>query len=147
MMEEKIKNIYTTPSNPACFSSIDRVYQQAKKEKIEGITRSIVKNVLHSLPAYTFHFARRWHFPRRKVIVFNIDDIWAVDLIFFDQLGRWNKGYKYCLTIIDIMSGYNWVEPIKNKNTKLVRDSFLSVLKRAFPRKPKKYLVIMEWSF
>ncbi len=138
MTEEHIKEIYTDPGNPASYSSVYGVYKEAKAKGVPGVTLKKVKEVLHSLPAYTFNYERKWRFPRRKVIAFEIDQIWTIDLVFFDELSRWNHGYKYCLTVIDILSGYNWVQPVKNKHVKLVRDAFALILERAMPRKPKK---------
>ncbi len=126
--KQKIIEIYENPENPSCFSSIDRVYQQCKKEGLTGITRSLVKETLHSIPTHTRHYSRKWKIPRRRVIAFEQDAIWTMDLTFFEQLAWWNSGYRYCLTIVDILTSFNWVEPIKQKNTEMVRDAFLKIL-------------------
>ena len=34
------------------------------------------------------------------------------------KLSRWNKGHKYLLTVIDVLSKYAWTVPIKSKSTK-----------------------------
>ena len=42
-------------------------------------------------------------FPRRKVIVDNINDIWVMDLASLESLSSYNNGYKFILCIIDIL--------------------------------------------
>ena len=32
-----------------------------------------------------------------------------------DSLSKYNNGFKYILTVIDVLSKYAWVEPIKTK--------------------------------
>ena len=34
------------------------------------------------------------NFPKRRVIVHNVDDIWCSDLVEMQKLSKWNKGYK-----------------------------------------------------
>ena len=39
-----------------------------------------------------------------------------------------NRGYRYCLIVIDNFSKYGWVIPIKNKNSQTIKDSFENIL-------------------
>ena len=43
------------------------------------------------------HKPIRRNFPKRRVIVHNVDDIWCSDLVGMQKLSKWNKGYKYLL--------------------------------------------------
>ena len=58
---------------------------------------------------------KRKNFPRRKIIVNHIDEIFAADLVEMQKFTKMNKGYRYLLTCIDIFSKYSWVIPLKIK--------------------------------
>ena len=47
-----------------------------------------------------------------------VDDIWTADLVDMSSFSRWNKGYKYLLTVIDVFSKYGWILPLKTKTGK-----------------------------
>ena len=64
---------------------------------------------------YTLHKPVRYCFKRNRVIVAGIDDEWEADLVIMDSLSKNNNGYKYILTVIDVLSKYAWVEPLKTK--------------------------------
>src|SRR5271156_6041382 len=65
------------------------------------------------------------NFPRRSVIVHNIDDIWSADLVEMPN----DKTYHYILTVIDVFSKYAWTIPLKNKTAQTVIDAFKSIFK------------------
>ena len=50
-----------------------------------------------------------------KVYSFFRDNIWGVDLADMQSLSKYNKGNKYLLCVIDLLSKYAWVIPIKDK--------------------------------
>jgi hypothetical protein len=52
------------------------------------------------------------------------------------SLSRYNKGYKYWLTCIDVLSKYGWAIPLKTKSGKEITDAFAKILKSG--RIPKK---------
>ena len=61
------------------------------------------------------HKSKRKNFPRRKIIVNHIDEIFAADLVEMQKFAKLNKGFRYLLTCIDIFSKYSWVIPLKDK--------------------------------
>ena len=65
--------------------------------------------------ANELHKPIRRKFPKRRVFAKTVDDIWAADLVEMNTLSKFNKGYKYLLTVIDVFSKYGWIVPIKNK--------------------------------
>lgn len=77
----------------------------------------------------------RIHFPRRNVILRDIDDLWQADLIDMQAFSKVNAGYKYILVIIDGFSKYAWAVPLKQKNKDDVSKAFRSILKKG--RVPK----------
>ena len=43
------------------------------------------------------------------------DNIWAADLADMQSFSKYNKGIKYLLYAIDLLSKYAWVIPLKDK--------------------------------
>ena len=73
------------------------------------------------------HKPKRKNFPRRKIIVNHIDEIFAADLVEMQKFAKLNKGYRYLLTCIDTFSKYKWVIPLKDKkgiNVKMLYKNF-----------------------
>ena len=62
------------------------------------------------------------------------DNIWGVDLADMQSLSRYNKGIKYLLCTIDLLSKYAWVIPMKDKKVLV----YLMHLKNNFRRKKTK---------
>ena len=61
----------------------------------------------------------------------------VLDLLDLNDYGpKNNRGYRYCLIVIDNFSKYGWVIPIKNKNSQTIKDSFENILLSS-KRKPK----------
>ena len=55
--------------------------------------------------------------------------LWAADLADIKNLSRYNKGVKYLLTVVDVLSKYAWVVPMKNKTGAEQKRAFESILK------------------
>ena len=69
------------------------------------------------------------HFVRRKVLAFEPDEIWAIDLCEMPNY----EGYKYIFTIIDVYTKYGWAIPLTNKkgsSTAHVLDNLIQSSKR-----------------
>ena len=73
-------------------------------------------------------------FKRRKVNVFDIDDIWSADIADLSTWSRSNKGYRYILSVIDVFSKYVWVIPLKTKAASEVVRAFKSITNRYKPK-------------
>ncbi|KYQ48390.1 hypothetical protein ALC60_12571, partial [Trachymyrmex zeteki] len=54
------------------------------------------------------HAATRRNFPRRRVIVYGYDDLWQADVVEMRPYKRYNRGYHYILTVIDVLSKHAW---------------------------------------
>ena len=85
--------------------------------------------------ANELHRPIRRRFPKRKVISYGIDNIWAADLVEMGKFSKWNKGIKYLLMVIDVFSKFGWIHPLKDKRGQTVADAFRSIFPK---RKPKK---------
>ena len=78
-------------------------------------------------------------FKKRKVVVYGIDQTWASDLVDMQPWSKYNKGYKYLLTVIDTFSKYGWAVPLKDKNGETVASAFKEIMTRG--RKPENVWV------
>ena len=85
--------------------------------------------------AMELHKPIRHKFKRRRVLVYNIDDIWTADLMDEQKLSKYNKGYRYLLTVIDTFSKYAYVVPLKTKSSQEVIDAFEKLFHGHHPNK------------
>ena len=86
--------------------------------------------------AVELHRPARKNYTRRRVVMRGLDETWQADLVDMSAYARYNNGYKYLLTIIDIFSKYAWVIPTRTKSGKDVADAMKTVLKKG--RVPRK---------
>ena len=68
------------------------------------------------------------------------DNIWGADLADMQQLSRYNKGIKYLLFAINLLSKYAWVIPLKDKKGTSIVNAFKKILSDS-NRKPNKIWV------
>ena len=89
-------------------------YSAIKGKRVLGLGVENFNKILSE----ELHKPKRKNFPRRKMIVNHIDEIFAADLVEMQKFTKLNKGYQYLLTCIDIFSKYSWVIPLKDKKKK-----------------------------
>ena len=82
------------------------------------------------------HKPKRKNYPRRKIVVNNINVIFTADLVEMQKFAKLNKGYRYLLTCIDIFSKYSWVIPLKDKKGINVKNA----LQKIFIQRSPKFL-------
>ena len=80
------------------------------------------------------HKPKRKNFPRRKIIVNHINEIFAADLVEMQKFAKLNKGYRYLLTYIDIFSKYSWAIPLKDKKGINVKNALQKIFKERSPK-------------
>ncbi|XP_018368247.1 PREDICTED: uncharacterized protein LOC108764477 [Trachymyrmex cornetzi] len=61
------------------------------------------------------HVPARRNLPRRHVIVHGYD-LWQADVIEMRPYTRFNRGYHYILTVMDVLSKHSWAVPLKAKS-------------------------------
>ena len=92
--------------------------------------------------ANEIHKPIRRKFGKRRVIITGknsnspIDNTWTADLVDMQPYSRWNRGYKYLLTVLDVFSKYAWVVPIKDKKGETITKAFKVIVGKRKPRKP-----------
>ena len=82
------------------------------------------------------HKSKRKNYPRRRIIVNHIDEIFAADLVEMQKFAKLNKGYRYLLTCVDIFSKFAWVIPLKDKKGITIKNA----LEKIFNERKSKFL-------
>ena len=135
-MEKTLTSIYLDPSQPASFGGLDAVYRAVKEKGKNKISRKQVQDWLSQQDVYTLHNPARRRYKRSCVILSGINAQFQADLAYVQNLSRYNKGYKYLLTCIDVFSKYAWTVPLKTKMGQELVKAFQTILSSG--RKPNK---------
>ena len=119
---------YWDPLKPSSLGGLTR-FTKAKKISIRH-----AREVLQRDLGYALHKPRRLRFPTLPVMVFGIDEQWTANLIEVINIAKYNRGYRYLLTVVDVFSKHAWVQPVKTKTCKAVTEAMTKILKGS--RKP-----------
>jgi transposase InsO family protein len=128
-MEKTLASIYVNPRHPAGFSSIKKLYDEARKHH-PSITKDDVRAFLAKTPTYTLYKRAVRKFRRLKTVPTGWFSECQADLMVFINLASHNDGYKYLLVILDVHSRYVFLEPVYSKSTTHMMQAFKNVFKR-----------------
>ena len=68
-------------------------------------------------------------YATNKTDVYHIDNIRSLEILDLKDYGAENiRGYKFVLVIIDIFSKFGGTVPLKNKNSRTIKDSFENII-------------------
>lgn len=91
---KKLSKIYYTPSHPASFSTVNKLWLATEKK----ISRRVITEWLQSQDTYTLHKPKRLHFRRNCYTLSNILELWECDLAQFSvNYAEHNDDTKYLL--------------------------------------------------
>ena len=128
-VEEKLLKTKYSDKGPALFGSVNNLI------KATILSRKKVKHFLHTEPAYTKYQTVIRKTLRLKVIVYNIDEIWSLDLVFVDKLAQYNHDVKYQLVAVECMSRYLRVQRLKSKYATTTAEAFKIMITTKQPKK------------
>ena len=111
-----------------------------KKSRGSGRSLQVVNNKENIQLANELHKPIIRKFKKRKVYSSFQDNIWGVDLADMKLLSKFNKGFRFLLSVTDIFSKYAWVIPLKDKKGISIVNAFQIILKES-NRKPNKIWV------
>ena len=127
-LDQKLSRQYYDPQRPGSFGGVEalrrhavsadgkqRRRRQRQQQQQQRLSRQQVQEWLSGQDAYTLHKPVRWRFPRRRIVVGSMDQQWQADLIDVKNLKKQNDGFTFLLTVIDVLSKYAWVVPLKDK--------------------------------
>ena len=132
---KRLTNIYYNPKHIAGFSNVKILHT------VTGIPYNYVRQFLQSQDTYTVHKKRIKNKTFNNYHYHGIFHTWQADLCDLSSLKSHNKGHKYLLGCIDVVSKYAWVQPLKNKNAETVTNAMEQILKSAKFRLPNKLYV------
>ena len=121
---------YEDPHEPVALGGVEPF---AKAHQLKILQP---QQILQSVLSYTLHKPRRTRFPTTPTLVFDRDEQWQMDLVDMQKLSRWNKGNKYLLTVIDVLSKYTRVVPIKSKSSQEMIRGLQGICRQGSPRHP-----------
>jgi len=133
-ISEYLSSIYYDPLQPGSYSGLQKFWNAVKENNVYRITHKEVKDWLKKQEGYVRHKPPPRIFPRQKILMSSLDEMWDADILDMQKYARQNSGYRYLAVFIDIFSRYIWVEPMKTKRN----DEMLKVIHRVFKkgRKP-----------
>jgi transposase InsO family protein len=132
-----LKKIYNTPSHEGSFSEPYKLRAILKKTYNKNPSIDSIKEWLAMQRSYTYHKRVNYKFPTNPVVAGKIDGQWESDLMFLPDLAKANNGFKIALVVVDVVSRYAWVEPMKTKHGDATTEAMMCILKRSSPRVPE----------
>ena len=118
---KRLEQLYL--KGPASYGSTKRLHTQSK------LPLGKVQSYLEAKPSFTKYRSIRLKFPRLKVFVKDINEIWSLDLTHVDQLAKYNHKMKYLLVAVDCLSRYLRVELLKTKYATETAEAFQKMIK------------------
>jgi len=103
---------YYDPAKPSAFSILKKLQNAAKQSKLVKKPGEIM-SWLEMHDAYTIHKPLR--FPSIPYTVNNLLDVWESDRADVQALSKFNDNYKYLLTVIDAVSKFLHIVPLKSR--------------------------------
>ena len=94
---------YHDPRAPGSLGGVQRF------AKAHGLPLKKAQRLLEQDVGYTLHKPRRRRFATLPVVVGGLDDQWVADLVEVQPLAKHNRGIRYLLTVLDVLSKYAWV--------------------------------------
>jgi hypothetical protein len=122
-----MENVYYNVSHPASFGG----------KKNLSLLFNDANSWLQSQRPYTLHAPTRRKFERRIYRAKYIDQFWQADLNEMIPYSQKNKGMKYILTVVDVLTRYGMALPLKDKSGKTLTTAFEVLFK---DHKPPSFL-------
>ena len=85
---------------PAAYGSARNLQETSKMPKAK------IDTFLHQKDAHTKYRQIQRKFPRLKVIAYEINEIWSIDVAYVDKLAKYNNGVKYLLVAVDVLARF-----------------------------------------
>ena len=120
---------YFDPKHPASFGGVGNFYKHLDRK----FTRKQIQDWIIKQDAFTLHKPIRKNFKRRITFTTGIDDLWQADLVGLFSISKYNDGYKFLLTVIDVFSKVAWIIPLKNKSGQTLTNAFSNLFQERKP--------------
>ncbi len=130
-----LKKLYYNASNQGSFSGVQALKKAVNEAGYKHISVAAIREWLQAQDTYTLHKPPVRTFKRSRVVVGGLDQQWQADLVDIRRHAKDNKGVKYLLCVIDVLSKYAWVVPVKSTQGSIITQAFEHILKTS-KRKP-----------
>jgi len=135
-IDNELKEKYKTPGFPEAFSNPNYIYKQLNKE----IAPKHIERVLSTIESRTLH--KEFHKGERNISYSRFKRYqFQIDLCFLTDLSAYNDDVKYLLTVIDTFTRFAFIEPLKEKKSKIVLTAFKKIID---PLEEKPYTVVCD---
>lgn len=125
-MDALLEKLYTDPSSPAAYSGVKNLLREARRQN-PNVQQSDVENYLQGQSTYTLFKPRRVRYRRLQTVPSGYMTDMQADLADFQQLAAHNRGYRYLLVAIDVLSRRIFAAPVKSKRTEHMKTAFEEV--------------------
>jgi hypothetical protein len=134
-----LAEVYGDPGQPGSFMSAEKLQKAVKELHDVDIPLNDIFDWLKTKDTYTkFRVARRT-IKRNPIIAPRIDAQWQGDLAEMGDLAEYNDDVRFLFVVIDVVSKFLWVEPLKSKHGKVVLEGFKKILSRSGERIPERF--------
>ena len=124
---QKVNNVYT--KGKAAFGSVANIKEES------GLSHKKVEHSLQSKNLYTKYRQFRKSFPRLKVVAYRINEICSMDVAYMSKTAKHNKGFRYLLVAIDVLSRYLIVQSLTTMYSNDCVEAFKQMIKTKRPEK------------
>nr|CAD2190719.1 unnamed protein product [Meloidogyne enterolobii] len=131
-----LEKLYNDPENPSAYAGVDSLWREAKKT-YKNIPRHVIENYLEGHRTYTLMRPKRIRFPRSKTIAAGFMTDLQVDLADMQALSKHNRGNRYILVGIDVLSKRLFTVPLKTKKGEEMVKAFQDLINK-MPMKPHR---------
>lgn len=122
--DQWLRRVFYDVKHPGSYGGVDSTFRASKNKKLK---RGQVEEWLSHQDTYTLHKPAIRSFRRRRVIVGSIDQQFQADLVDVSKLAKFNDGYRYLLTCIDVLSKFAFAVPLKDKTGKSLVEAFETI--------------------
>jgi hypothetical protein len=128
-MDEALKKLYDDPNSHAAFSGVNRLWTEAKKKIGKNVEKKDVQHFLEGHRTYTLMRPKRVRFKRSKTVAAGYFTDVQIDLADFQGIQRHNRGHRYLLVAIDVLSKFIMAAPVRSKKAEDVVEAFRKLIK------------------
>ena len=113
---------------PAAYGSARNLQEASKmpKAKIDTFLQQ-------KMPIKNRQIQRK--FPRVKVIAYENNEIWSIDVTYVNKLAKYNNGVKYLLVAVDVLSKFLRVVPMRSKSAPDAAKAIEKMIEKVQPQK------------
>lgn len=129
---ENLESQYFDPAHEAGFSGARNLIRvNEKKTSADAINEWLTRH-----DTYTLHKAIRRKYKTQFYNPRALDHLWEADLIQLSSLKDYNDGVSYLLAVIDVLSKFVWIRPLRDKTVNEVTRAFRDILDNSESRTP-----------